>query len=140
MGWEGVSGISDAPTREAPIPTYLVRGNYMARNRTYGVTMKHTASNARASFNELVDSIDELLKRISDIDSPEINKIRTKVQIALSAAKSAWQDTSHYTSERVANSLRWPTDQVRESPWRAVGIATVVGIGMGALLTRPRGN
>jgi ElaB/YqjD/DUF883 family membrane-anchored ribosome-binding protein len=103
--------------------------------------MKNAASNARcASFNELVDSIDELLKRISDIDSPEVNKIRTKVQIALSAAKSAWRDTTHYASERVSNSLRWPGNHLRESPWHAVGIATVVGFGMGALLTRPRGN
>jgi ElaB/YqjD/DUF883 family membrane-anchored ribosome-binding protein len=102
--------------------------------------MKHAASNARrdAFFNELVDSIDDLLTRISDIESPEIDKIRTKVQIALTAAKSAWQDTSHYANERVTNSLRWPAEQVRESPWRAVGIATVVGIGIGVLLTRPR--
>jgi ElaB/YqjD/DUF883 family membrane-anchored ribosome-binding protein len=104
--------------------------------------MKHAASNARgdASFKELVDSIDDLLKGISDLDTPEINKIRTKVQIALSAAKSAWQDTTHYANEQVTNSLRWPGDQLREAPWRAVGIAAVVGIGMGALLTRPRGN
>jgi ElaB/YqjD/DUF883 family membrane-anchored ribosome-binding protein len=103
--------------------------------------MKHAASNARgdAFFNELVDSIDDLLKRISDIDSPEINKIRTKVQIALGAAKSAWKDTTHYANQQVTNSLRWPGELMRESPWRAVGIATVVGIGMGALLTRQRG-
>jgi ElaB/YqjD/DUF883 family membrane-anchored ribosome-binding protein len=102
--------------------------------------MKHAASNAGrdAFFNELVDSVDELLKRISDIDSPDINKIRTKVQIALSAAKSAWQDTTHYANERVTDSLRWSGEQMRESPWRVVGIATVVGIGMGALLTRQR--
>jgi ElaB/YqjD/DUF883 family membrane-anchored ribosome-binding protein len=102
--------------------------------------MKH-ASNAHGdAFDDLVDSIDELLKRISDLDSPEINKIRTKVQIALSAAKSAWKDTARYAGERVTNSLRWPGEHLRESPWRVVGIATVVGIGMGALLTRPRGN
>jgi ElaB/YqjD/DUF883 family membrane-anchored ribosome-binding protein len=104
--------------------------------------MKHADSNAHGAdlFNDLEDSIDELLKRISAIDSPEINKIRTKVQIALSAARSAWQDTSHYASEQVTNSLRWSGGQLRESPWRAVGIAAVVGIGMGALLTRPRGH
>jgi ElaB/YqjD/DUF883 family membrane-anchored ribosome-binding protein len=102
--------------------------------------MKHAASNARgdAFFNDLVDSIDDLLKRISDIDSPEVNKIRTKVQIALSAAKSAWQDTAQYATEQVTSSLRWPGERMRESPWRAVGIATVVGIGVGALLTRSR--
>jgi ElaB/YqjD/DUF883 family membrane-anchored ribosome-binding protein len=104
--------------------------------------MKHAATQARgdAFFNELVESIDDLLKRISDIDSPEINRIRTKVQIALSAAKSAWQDTTHYANEQVTNSLRWPAERMRESPWRALGIAAVVGIGMGALLTRSRDN
>jgi ElaB/YqjD/DUF883 family membrane-anchored ribosome-binding protein len=104
--------------------------------------MKHTASSERgdAFFNDLVDSIDDLLKRISDIDSPEVNKIRTKAQIALSAAKSAWQDTTHYATEQVTGSLRWPGERMRESPWRAVGIATVVGIGVGALLTRPRSH
>jgi ElaB/YqjD/DUF883 family membrane-anchored ribosome-binding protein len=104
--------------------------------------MKNAASNLRgdAFFTELVDSIDDLLKRISDIDSPEINKIRTKVQIALGAAKSAWQDTTHYANRRVTNSLRWPGEQMRESPWKTLGIAAVVGIGMGALLTRARGH
>ena len=81
--------------------------------------MKH-ASNARGdAFDDLVDSIDDLLQRISDLDGPEINKIRTKVQIALSAAKSAWQDTTHYAGEQVTNSLRWPGEQMREAPWRA---------------------
>lgn len=104
--------------------------------------MKHagTKAGSEAHFNDLVQSIDDLLKRISDIDSPEVNKIRTKVQIALSAAKSAWKDTTHYANEQVTNSLRWPRERMRESPWRTVGIAAVVGIGMGALLTRSRGN
>jgi hypothetical protein len=46
--------------------------------------MKHAASNAHGAdlFNDLEDSIDELLKRISDINSPGINKILAKVQIA----------------------------------------------------------
>ncbi|MGA2189991.1 MAG: hypothetical protein ABSH33_15785 [Steroidobacteraceae bacterium] len=104
--------------------------------------MKHAVSNTRsdAFFNELVDGVDDLLKRISDIDSPEITKIRTKVQIALSAAKSAWQDTTDYANKQVTTSLHWPLERMRESPWRAVGIATVVGIGVGALLVRSRGD
>ena len=91
-------------------------------------------------FNELADSVDDLLKRISDVDSPDIRKIRTKVQIALAVAKSAWEDTTEYANQQVANSLRRPGDYVRESPWRALGLATLLGVGLGALLCRPRGN
>jgi ElaB/YqjD/DUF883 family membrane-anchored ribosome-binding protein len=104
--------------------------------------MKHSAKKARsdAFFDDLTESVDELLKRISDIDSPDINKIRSKVQIALSVAKSAWQDTAHYANEQVTNSLRWPGERLRESPWRTAGIAAVVGIGIGALLTKSRSD
>jgi ElaB/YqjD/DUF883 family membrane-anchored ribosome-binding protein len=89
-------------------------------------------------FNELVDSVDDLLKRIADVDSPDIRKIRTKVQIAVAVARSAWQDTTHYANQRVASTLQWPDDYLHESPWAAVGIAAVVGVGVGALLTRSR--
>jgi ElaB/YqjD/DUF883 family membrane-anchored ribosome-binding protein len=104
--------------------------------------MDHATLQARGAgvFNELVESIDELLKRMSDIDSPDTKKIRTKVQIALSAAKSAWQDTTQYANQRVTSSLRRPGDYLRESPWRALGIATVVGVGLGAFLTRQRSH
>ncbi len=91
-------------------------------------------------FNELADSVDDLLKRISDVDSPDVRKIRTKVQIALAVARSAWQDAAHYANQRVANSLHRPSDYVHESPWRAVGLATMLGVGLGALLSRSRGH
>ncbi len=104
--------------------------------------MGHSISQARraGAFNDLVESIDDLLKRISDIDSPDIKKIRAKTQIALSAAKSALQDTAQYAGQQVTNSLRRPGDYLRDSPWRALGIATVVGVGVGAYLTRQRGH
>jgi len=104
--------------------------------------MKHAASNARgdAIFKELVTSIDDLLNRISDSEGPDIPKIRAKVQIALRAAKSAWQDTTDFASKQVADSMHWPGERLRESPWRALGVAAVIGIGMGALLTRHRGH
>ena len=87
--------------------------------------MENAASHSQilaTPFNELADSVDDLLKRIADVDSPDIRKIRTKVQIALAVARSAWQDTAHYANQRVINTLRWPDDYLRESPW-AGGVA-----------------
>jgi ElaB/YqjD/DUF883 family membrane-anchored ribosome-binding protein len=106
------------------------------------MAMENPASHAPNAdpFNELSDSVDDLLKRIADVESPDVRKIRTKVQVALAIAKSAWQDTAHYANQQVANSLRRPDEYVRESPWRAVGLATLLGFGLGALLCRSRGN
>jgi ElaB/YqjD/DUF883 family membrane-anchored ribosome-binding protein len=102
--------------------------------------MKQTASTERilGPFNDLTDSVDDLLERISELKSPEIQKIRTKVQIALAAAQSAWWDTASYASRQAMQSLRRPGEYIHESPWRALGIATLLGLGMGAMLMRPR--
>jgi ElaB/YqjD/DUF883 family membrane-anchored ribosome-binding protein len=100
--------------------------------------MEYAAAHARNAepFDELLDSVDDLLKRIADVDSPDIKKIRTKVQVAAAVARSAWQDTAQYANRQVRNSLQWPNDYLHESPWRAIGIATVVGMSVGALLMR----
>ena len=101
--------------------------------------MKRTASTERilGPFIDLTDSVDDLLQQISELKSPEIQKIRTKVQIALSAAQSAWRDTASYASRQATETLRRPDEYVHESPWQALGIATLLGLGLGAMLTWP---
>lgn len=89
-------------------------------------------------FDDLTDSIEELLRTLADVQSPEIVKIRTKIQIALAAAKSAWVDTKDYASRQVIRTLGRPDEYVRESPWRALALTAVLGIGAGALLMRSR--
>jgi ElaB/YqjD/DUF883 family membrane-anchored ribosome-binding protein len=91
-------------------------------------------------YNELTSSVEDLLTRIAHVDNPDIKTIRAKVQVALAAAKSAWQDTTSYASRQVTRTLRRPGDYVRESPLRTIGIAALLGIGVGALLARPRAN
>jgi ElaB/YqjD/DUF883 family membrane-anchored ribosome-binding protein len=94
----------------------------------------------KSPYNELTDSVEDLLKRIADVDSPDIKSIRAKVQVALASAKSAWQETTDYASRQVTRTLRRPGDYVRESPLRTIGIVALLGIGVGALLARPRAN
>lgn len=92
----------------------------------------------KSPYAELTDSVEELLKRIAEVDSPDIKSIRAKVQVALATAKSAWQETTSYASRQVTRTLRRPGDYVRQSPLRTIGIAALLGIGVGALLARPR--
>jgi ElaB/YqjD/DUF883 family membrane-anchored ribosome-binding protein len=91
---------------------------------------------ANDDFSDLTSGVEDLLQRIADVDTPEVRKIRAKVEVALAAAKSAWRDTTRYANR----TLHRPGEIVRESPWRTVGIATLLGIGVGALLLRPRGH
>jgi len=43
-------------------------------------------------FQELFDGVEDLIKRVSEVDSPEIQKIRAKARVALMMAKSAIAD------------------------------------------------
>jgi ElaB/YqjD/DUF883 family membrane-anchored ribosome-binding protein len=99
--------------------------------------MKRIAKNsANDDFSDLTSGVEDLLQRIADVDTPEVRKIRAKVEVALAAAKSAWRDTTSYANR----TLHRPGEFVRESPWKTVGIATLLGIGLGALLLRPRSD
>ena len=45
-----------------------------------------------AQFHELFDGVEDLIKRVAEVESPEIQKIRAKVRAALIVARSAAQD------------------------------------------------
>ena len=44
---------------------------------------------SRTQFDELFDGVDDLIKRVADVESPEIRKTRAKVHAALVVAKNA---------------------------------------------------
>ena len=102
--------------------------------------MRTIASKRTHPYGELIDSIEDLLQQIADVESPEVKKIRAKVQVTLAAAKSAWQDTATYASRQVSQTLSRQGEYLRESPWRTAGAAALLVIGVGALLARSRGN
>jgi ElaB/YqjD/DUF883 family membrane-anchored ribosome-binding protein len=100
--------------------------------------MRHTSSSdaTLGALNDLTDSVEDLLKKIADVDGPDIKKIRAKVQMALTAAQSAWNDTADYARGQVSATLRRPGQYLRESPWQSLGVAALVGLTVGALLMR----
>jgi ElaB/YqjD/DUF883 family membrane-anchored ribosome-binding protein len=99
--------------------------------------MKQSSTTASlGALSELSDSVADLLQQIADVEGPDIKTIRVKVQLALAAAKSAWSDTAHYASRQISR----PGEYLRESPWQSLGIAALLGIGVGALLMRSHGD
>ncbi len=91
---------------------------------------------ANASINDFLDNVDDLTKAIKDVDSPEIAKVRAKVKMALAAAKSALSDGAAQVRGQARQVSRTTDGYVRDNPWQVVGIAAVVGIALGVLMTR----
>jgi ElaB/YqjD/DUF883 family membrane-anchored ribosome-binding protein len=89
-------------------------------------------------FHDLFDGVEDLIKRVAEIDSPDIQKIRAKARVALMAAKSAVQDSAAQVSRRARRAAGMTDDTLREYPWYALGLVTIIGFGAGVLVARSR--
>jgi ElaB protein len=100
-------------------------------------------------FRELFDGVEDLIKRVSEVQSPEIQKIRAKARVALMMAKSALADGATHvgnrarhaagsTGEYVRRAAGTTDDYVREYPWYALGAGALVGFALGVLVSRAR--
>jgi ElaB/YqjD/DUF883 family membrane-anchored ribosome-binding protein len=93
---------------------------------------------ARGQFNDLFESVEDLIKRVAEIDSPEIQRIRAKARVALMAAKSAAQDGATHVGRQARRAAETTDGYLREYPWYALGLGTLIGFGAGVLAARSR--
>jgi ElaB/YqjD/DUF883 family membrane-anchored ribosome-binding protein len=92
----------------------------------------------RGQFSDLFDSVEDLIKRVAEIDSPDIQKIRAKARVALMAARSAAQDGATHVGRRARRAAETTDGYLREYPWYALGLGTLIGFGAGVLVARSR--
>jgi len=96
-------------------------------------------------FEELFDGVDDLIRRVADVENPEIRKVRAKVHAALVAAKSAQEAKSEFEAKSEladdAVQVRGEAVQVAESidgdlrdyNGQVLGVALLVGLGLGLI-------
>src|SRR5260370_19741829 len=83
---------------------------------------------ANAQVNNFLNSVEDLTNALKDVESPEIARVRTKVKLALVAARSAASDTASQIRSQ-AQQVGQRTDTfVRDNPWQVIGIAAVAGL------------
>jgi ElaB/YqjD/DUF883 family membrane-anchored ribosome-binding protein len=92
--------------------------------------------NATSSINEFLDNVDDLAKAIQNVETPEIARVRAKVKMALGAAKSALYDGASQVRGQARQATRTADTYVRDNPWQVVGIAAVVGVVLGIMMSR----
>jgi ElaB/YqjD/DUF883 family membrane-anchored ribosome-binding protein len=90
-----------------------------------------SAASEHAPFDNLFDGVEDLIKRVADVDSPEIQKMRAKVRMALIAAQSAAQDGATHVRQRARAAAHATDGYVRSYPWQALGVAALLGFAVG---------
>ena len=105
---------------------------------------------AGSALELLFDGVDDLIRRVADTENPEIRKVRAKVHAALVAAKSEVAAQSAFEEmEAQLNQLNQlnqargqavqvdgsADDLLRDYPAPALGVALLVGIGLGLVVS-----
>jgi ElaB/YqjD/DUF883 family membrane-anchored ribosome-binding protein len=87
-------------------------------------------------WRNLVADVEDLIKKVADVDDTEVAEIRSKVEQTLAKAKtSATQGIAAIRGQ--TDEVTEATDEyVRENPWAAIGIAAAVGIVIGFIAGR----
>jgi ElaB/YqjD/DUF883 family membrane-anchored ribosome-binding protein len=99
-------------------------------------TARKVSDFANGQVNNFLDSVEDLTKALKDIDTPDIARVRTKVKIALVAAKSAVADTATQLRSQAQEVGKRTDTYVRDNPWQVVGVAAVIGLAVGFLASR----
>lgn len=94
------------------------------------------AASLSEPFHDLFEGVEDLIKRVAEIDSPDIQKIRAKARVALIAAKSAAQDGATHVGRQARRAAETTDGYIREYPWYALGLVTLIGFGAGVLAAR----
>src|SRR5215510_7724024 len=87
-------------------------------------------------FKNFVSDVEDVVKRVADVGDADVARVRTKIQSALTSARSGLNDTV----DNLRQQAKQTDDYVRESPWQAMGIGTalgaLIGISIGYLVGR----
>jgi ElaB/YqjD/DUF883 family membrane-anchored ribosome-binding protein len=110
-------------------------GDTFEANGTAGAA---SADALHERFRDLFADVEDLIKRVAEIDSPDVQKIRAKARVALMAAKSAAQDGATHVGRQARRAAETTDGYLREYPWYAVGLGTLIGFGAGLLVAHAR--
>lgn len=114
------------------------RSHAGARNAASSAAMPAGQAGAALynEFDALVADAEDLVKHTVDTLGSQTSSARAKLQSTLARAKDqiALRADALGKQGRVAASVT--DDYIRDRPWQAIGVAAVVGLAVGALLSR----
>lgn len=96
----------------------------------------HSAGERSTEWKNLVADVEDLVKKVANVDDDEIAKIRSRIQDTLAKARSTAGERLSAARERAEEATDATDDYVRENPWAAVGIAAAIGIVIGFVAGR----
>ena len=87
-------------------------------------------------FAAAMSEAQDMLQRAASETGDRARDLRSQVEARLLHAKLRLQELEGEAVDRAKNAARATDDYVHDHPWRAVGIAAIVGFVVGLLMNR----
>ena len=87
-------------------------------------------------FSAMLTEAEDLLKRAGNETGERAKDLRAQVEAKLLSAKLRLQELEGEAMDRAKDAARYTDDFVHDNPWRAIGVAAVVGFLAGMLINR----
>ncbi|MGA2707287.1 MAG: YqjD family protein [Steroidobacteraceae bacterium] len=105
--------------------------------------VKNVHAVGSSELQRLIADVEELVGRIANLKDADVVRVRGRVEQALASAKQSFASAKQSFvngTESVRSQVREVASStdgyVRESPWQALGIAALVGVAVGFLISR----
>lgn len=89
-----------------------------------------------ADMKVVIADAEEILKSTADVAGEKMANIRGKIETRLKDAKIRLEDAEAALLDKTKACARATDDFVHDQPWKAVGVAAVVGLALGVLIGR----
>ena len=89
-------------------------------------------------FNKVLADTEVLLKALGSVTGEKAVAMRASVEESLAAAKQRLHELEVAARDQAAATARATDEYVHENPWTAIGVAAVVGLLVGLLVSGRR--
>jgi ElaB/YqjD/DUF883 family membrane-anchored ribosome-binding protein len=87
-------------------------------------------------FRHLVSDLEDLIKSATHLSGDDLSRAKQAIEERVSVAREKLDSVSGLVADKARSTAQATDTYVHEQPWRAVGIATAVGVLLGMLMTR----
>jgi ElaB/YqjD/DUF883 family membrane-anchored ribosome-binding protein len=106
------------------------------RTRRTGRNGGHDVTERATEWRNLVADVEDLIKKVANVDDAEIAEMRARVEQTLARAKGVAKEGVANVRGYAREATAVTDEYVHESPWQAIGIAAAVGVLVGFIATR----
>ena len=102
-------------------------------------TKRKAKKNGRAKTEELsslFEDVEELMSRLAHLPDEGIAQLRERLETSLASARTAVEDGVETIVDSTTGVAKATDEFVQTHPWRAIGVAAVACLAIGALFRR----